>query len=577
MSPRTMSPSTGSTNLNRQNEEQPVQPLGLTRKDIAGGRLQGTSPRSISAAFPWLHSQLPAEEHRDCFSHEPTIMPAAAIPDTNLELSSKARSTRDAMARFLDELSPSLGAIPTKNPTVDPWRTSQLSGCNARLSMEWETETLLDHASDNPDVDRVPYSCPFRKRNPARFNIRDHESCARAPLCSVSELLRHVITHHRLKAPRHQCQRCKLDFDDKVALEKHLLLPRDQMCEVAMPPPHDSEDGITDDMLEVLAARYATEQTWSWEALWSLLFPTDVEVPQPEFQPAVELVEIEQSFDEGQEALKLSLREKLRLLLPGVLDNDYLNFLTGQIELVFETHRVNIMKQSSSRHVKRCAELRSGSHIKDQPTATKPNRRSRRNTIIQSIHHIAQDTPKEFSAHKQSRRSSIVHTRIPFSERFPFNSARSQAETAIVPTRLHEQPTAPNTHHSKPLPYPSEYYTDVGNPLNLGIGIPCNWCELESCSCSKGPLPAGTRCKHAGLEHGGHAQAQTLRACAPQHGHSSRRRPQSYHPKLSLTTGGLDVECSGVVQGLRGSVSADGRFSPESFKQRVLRQHIMGR
>lgn len=33
-----------------------------------------------------------------------------------------------------------------------------------------------------------PYSCPFRKRNPIMFNIRDHEHCAKRPFFGIQEL-----------------------------------------------------------------------------------------------------------------------------------------------------------------------------------------------------------------------------------------------------------------------------------------------------------------------------------------------------------------------------------------------------
>lgn len=33
-----------------------------------------------------------------------------------------------------------------------------------------------------------PYSCPFRKRNPVMFNVRDHENCAKRPFFGIQEL-----------------------------------------------------------------------------------------------------------------------------------------------------------------------------------------------------------------------------------------------------------------------------------------------------------------------------------------------------------------------------------------------------
>lgn len=54
-------------------------------------------------------------------------------------------------------------------------------GANSRAS----TTMTRDAAS--------AYPCPFRKRNPARFNVREHERCARAAFGTVGEL-RFVIS-----------------------------------------------------------------------------------------------------------------------------------------------------------------------------------------------------------------------------------------------------------------------------------------------------------------------------------------------------------------------------------------------
>lgn len=69
-----------------------------------------------------------------------------------------------------------------------------------RQSSDWETETLIDQSSSRPGSSgtgmaslaspswQTLYPCPFRKRNPTRFNVRNHERCAKAALGSISEL-----------------------------------------------------------------------------------------------------------------------------------------------------------------------------------------------------------------------------------------------------------------------------------------------------------------------------------------------------------------------------------------------------
>ena len=41
-----------------------------------------------------------------------------------------------------------------------------------------------------------PYSCPFRKRNPVMFNVRDHEHCAKRPYFGLQEL-KYVVDSQR--------------------------------------------------------------------------------------------------------------------------------------------------------------------------------------------------------------------------------------------------------------------------------------------------------------------------------------------------------------------------------------------
>lgn len=161
-------------------QEQRVRDSMLATKQVSRGYIHGTSPRSISTAMFSVDSPTKDDRDSDCFDFA-TSLPASDRPHIDSNMASKARKIRDAMNRLLDELSPPLGA--PEDPT-DPWRRSHPS--HVRASTEWETETLLE---SGPETDRVPYPCPFRRQNPVRFNIREHESCARAPFFSMSDML----------------------------------------------------------------------------------------------------------------------------------------------------------------------------------------------------------------------------------------------------------------------------------------------------------------------------------------------------------------------------------------------------
>ncbi|KAK3342571.1 hypothetical protein B0H65DRAFT_428096 [Neurospora tetraspora] len=187
------------------------------------------------------------------------------------------------------------------------------------------------------------YSCPFRVRNPVRFNIRDHEVCAMTSFESLADLRHHVMSYHRRRAMPHQCQRCKVGFPTQRFLDDHLMLPKDEMCDtVPAGTPRNPEDGISEDVDKTLASGNGIR---TWDDLWRLIFPMDDQIPSSDFHPVIELAEVEQQFDEGQEALKTHLQETLRLLIPEAMDDAYRNFLTGQLELVFEAHKANTIRK----------------------------------------------------------------------------------------------------------------------------------------------------------------------------------------------------------------------------------------
>jgi hypothetical protein len=95
----------------------------------------------------------------------------------------------------------------------------------------------------------------------------------------------------------------------------------------------------------------------------------------------------------------------------------------------------------------------------------------------------------------------------------------------------------------------------------------CDDCEKEPCRCSK-----TVTSYHDDRDSSGSEQSQTDPKPRPRLRHRVSKKPLGeYHtqPQLSVRTQGL-----GVSQGedTGGSAVVGGRFSPESFKQRVLRK-----
>lgn len=386
------------------------------------------------------------------------------------------------------------------------------------------------------------------------------------------------------------------------------------MCDVNLTFYNDPEDGITEETVRILAARDAPEEAWTWDGIWRLVFPGDLEVPDPgtlrvstpleyeayqstDFQPVAELVEVEQAFDDGQELLKESLREKLKLLVPGAIDDDYLSFLTGQVELVFETHRVNVMKQSLARS---CATV-SGQlpDTRSVEPSRKPNRRSRRSTLLHTLQRSAPDSTGGLASRRNSRTSGIKqHTANRLSNE-PFrlrNMEPSQTTNNFLTQPDRRQPFPEYWIHANPgTTYTTEPLTTPTNTRDSrdsGIGMTCETCGADSCSCSETASSSSCTDDEAsddefaahGKQHPEHQQRPQ-----PKYQISERRHPPR-QPRLSVDTNvAADMHLlnprhfSAAERGGRGSQdwegarSADitgGRFSPASFKQRVLRQQL---
>ncbi|KAL8392863.1 hypothetical protein RB595_002883 [Gaeumannomyces hyphopodioides] len=136
-------------------------------------------------------------------------------------------------------------------------------------------------------------SCPYRKRNPKRFNVRDHEGCATYGFESIDLLKRHVREHHRSHSDKNVCGRCHLQFSTGHELEKHVS--QETSCKIApLLANRNPEDGIDDNVFHVFIYVERDVKINTWVKLWQLLFPNDalVQVPDPEFVPVVESFEL---------------------------------------------------------------------------------------------------------------------------------------------------------------------------------------------------------------------------------------------------------------------------------------------
>ncbi|KAF2970748.1 hypothetical protein GQX73_g2821 [Xylaria multiplex] len=137
-------------------------------------------------------------------------------------------------------------------------------------------------------------SCPYRKRNPARFNVRSFPNCATNGFGDLPTLKRHIRTYHR-RRPGYTCARCRKTFERKEELDEHLRALPTQLCDV-LERDNDPEDGINEEIENILAERKNNRKVSSWEELWRVLFTDDKTIPSPSFV-VPKIVEISEVYN----------------------------------------------------------------------------------------------------------------------------------------------------------------------------------------------------------------------------------------------------------------------------------------
>ncbi|KAF7543081.1 hypothetical protein G7Z17_g11031 [Cylindrodendrum hubeiense] len=167
----------------------------------------------------------------------------------------------------------------------------------------------------NPrEDDNLRLSCPFRKRNPHRFNVRDHHSCAMTYFPKFAELRQHIVKQHKRDDPTaFVCDRCTRDFPTGKELRDHRRLPKEQICDIK---DNDVESGIDSTTATKLLSRKRASGASTliqWREIWNILFPDDEdrEIKPYDFTPVIEHFELSSNYLVGFEQLQLSLRDKI--------------------------------------------------------------------------------------------------------------------------------------------------------------------------------------------------------------------------------------------------------------------------
>ncbi|KAK4454177.1 hypothetical protein QBC34DRAFT_433766 [Podospora aff. communis PSN243] len=160
------------------------------------------------------------------------------------------------------------------------------------------------------------YPCPFRMRDPIRFNLRDYEYCWKSPFRSITELKKHLIKYHVEHTISFRCVRCNKRFDRVEDRERHMR--QEPRCSSVRDMSHPNEDQggyeITPEVVDKLRSR---AEHFDWTRLWYTLFPRDKpqDIPSPVFEPPVELTEFESEYQSTRPELRDRLSRALETLL----------------------------------------------------------------------------------------------------------------------------------------------------------------------------------------------------------------------------------------------------------------------
>ncbi|KFA68074.1 hypothetical protein S40285_02561 [Stachybotrys chlorohalonatus IBT 40285] len=167
----------------------------------------------------------------------------------------------------------------------------------------------------NPkDEENLRLSCPYRKRNPHRFNVRDHHSCAMTYFPKFAELRQHIVKQHKRDDPSaFMCDRCNCDFVTRKDLRDHQRLPKEQMCDIADHNPESGIDGPTANKLLSRKRANGTSSDVQWREIWNIIFPDDDDskIQTYNFTPVIEHFELSSNYLVAFQELETSLRKMM--------------------------------------------------------------------------------------------------------------------------------------------------------------------------------------------------------------------------------------------------------------------------
>lgn len=214
--------------------------------------------------------------------------------------------------------------------------------------------------------------------------------------------------------------------------------------------------------------------------------------PCIDFQPAVEMVEMEQELDDSQAELKADLSDSLKRLLPDQPD-DVCFFLAGQFQLVFEQHRAKVnrrCRQNTESTSNRTSTIeRNRGHI---------SRFSIRNSEGITRGYNTQNTNQQTQPKLQRQRISQAQPFVPRTSFTPATASSVYSTHSSLPSTSNSRPATRSSTFSMTgmqvesprLPFRDWVQgikfsnAEDGSQRDSGLAMDqCEACRMEPCQC----------------------------------------------------------------------------------------------
>ncbi|KAK0639871.1 hypothetical protein B0T16DRAFT_519044 [Cercophora newfieldiana] len=148
-------------------------------------------------------------------------------------------------------------------------------------------------------------ACPYRKRNPAQFNVREYNACSLEGFDSITSLREHLKTSHDEQLAR--CARCGSDNASNqnecgctFNVEDHLSVR------------------TMNDIIRRYGASQETEQTWV--AIYRGLFGEEEFVPDADWDAPIEMEEVVVEIRQNIGLLRARVKDEAERLVPQPID-----------------------------------------------------------------------------------------------------------------------------------------------------------------------------------------------------------------------------------------------------------------